>query len=137
MEALMRKRYKFFISVLIVFALGGCSKREDIIVYTGYGESWLATYSSSLIEDTVYDSLMIQYLYGHESLDEVLTLDYRLEGGSFTISSSFPQNLQGNGSFHTTTRFSAESFEQMEDKKVQLTIEWNGEREVIDLKRVN
>ncbi len=64
---------------------GRCSKREDIIVYTGYGESWLATYSSSLIEDTVYDSLMIQYLYGHEFLDEFPTLDYRLEGGLFTI----------------------------------------------------
>lgn len=86
MEVLMRKSCKFFISVLIVFALGGCSKREDIIVYTGYGESWLATYSSSLIEDTVYDSLMIQYLYGHE----FPILDYRLEGRLFTIFSLFP-----------------------------------------------
>ena len=55
----MRKRCKLFISVLIVFALGGCSKTEDIIVYTGYGESWLATYSPSLIEDMVYDPIFI------------------------------------------------------------------------------
>ena len=55
----MRKSCKFFISVLIVFALGGCSKREDIIVYTGYDESWLATYSPSLIEDRVYDLIFI------------------------------------------------------------------------------
>lgn len=59
MEVLMRKSCKFFISVLIVFALGGCSKREDIIVYTGYDESWLATYSPSLIEDRVYDLIFI------------------------------------------------------------------------------
>lgn len=133
----MRTLCRLLIGVLFVFMLGGCSKREDIIVYMGYGESWLATYSSSLIEDTVYDSLMIQYLDGYESLDELPTLDYRLEGRSFTISNSFPQNLQDNGVFHTTTRFSAESFEKMDDKKVQLTIEWNGEKEVIDLKRVN
>ena len=59
-------------------------------MYTGYDESWLATYSPSLIEDTVYDSLMIQYLYGHEFLDKFPILDYRLEGRLFTIFSSFP-----------------------------------------------
>lgn len=136
MVELMKQMFRLMVVAFILFMLGGCSKKENIIVYTGYGESWLATYSSSLIDDTVYDTLMIQYLYGHESLVEFPTVDYHLEGKSFAISSSFPQNLQGNGSFNTTIRSNSVSFERMNDKKVQLTIEWNGEEETI-VKRVN
>lgn len=97
---------------------------------------WL-TYTSSLIRDTIYDSLMIQYLYGHESLEEFPTLEYYLEGKSFKTSSSFPQDLQANGSFLVTSRSNSEFFELINDEELNLSIYWNEETEEIKLKRMN
>lgn len=133
----MKQMFRLMVVAFILFMLGGCSKKENIIIYTGYGESWMATYTSSLIRDTIYDSLMIQYLYGHESLEEFPTLEYYLEGQSFTTSSSFPQDLQANGSFLVTSRSNSEFFELINDEELNLSIYWNEETEEIKLKRMN
>lgn len=133
----MKQMFRLIVVAFILFMLGGCSKKENIIIYTGYGESWMATYTSSLIRDTIYDSLMIQYLYGHESLEEFPTLEYYLEGQSFKTSSSFPQDLQANGSFLVTSRSNSEFFELINDEELNLSIYWNEETEEIKLKRMN
>lgn len=38
----MKQMFRLIVVAFILFMLGGCSKKENIIIYTGYGESWMA-----------------------------------------------------------------------------------------------
>ena len=121
--------------------LVGCSSNEESIeettFYVGQSESWLMTYSISKIEFTNYESLTLQYLCGNDGIDEVGPIEYELVTHNGTWESSYPQDLQGVASFHTSSVSNADFIQMKLEQEMDLTVKWDGKIESIKLERVN
>jgi len=137
------KKIAFIVLILSLMLYGGCSEEseaemKDTYFYSGQSGSWLATYSVSQIISMYYNSLTIQYLFDDESIrnpEEIGPIEYKLDGGSWELSGSSPQGLQGVGSVNTGSIVNADMFEFNVRKKLSLTVKWkdNVEEVVLNL----
>lgn len=136
---LMKKTIMVMVFGIIVL-LSGCSSDERMkdgtTFYVGKGESWLATYSISKIEETYYESFTIQYLFGNEGIMEVGPIGFELVTSNGTWESSDLQVLQGVGSFHTSSISNADMIQLELDQELDLTIRWEDRTESMKLERI-
>lgn len=129
--------------MVILLAIAGCDKQEQVLpqnhspnelVHFGMGENWLATYSVFKVNDSLFDSIYIQFI-GEWKDTKVGPIEYELEGAEHRASSSYPQELQGVGSFQVSSKFNADLFslEPNADGIYKLTIKSNVDTEVLTL----
>ena len=139
---------KVFLNILgitiLLLSLMGCANRKttednNTYFYIGQSNRWIATYSITKVKSTYYDSLSIQYIFDNNDPNEknqkIGPIEYQLNGNSMKTESSFPQELQGVGSFHTGSIINADAFDITFDKKMELSIQWQDKKESIELKR--
>ena len=138
-RVLMKKTIMVMVLGIIVL-LSGCSSdgriEDGTTFYVGKGESWLVTYSISKVEETYYESLTIQYLFGNEGIMEVGPIEFELITSSGTWESSDLQILQGVGSFHTSSISNADMIQLELDQEIDLTIRWEDRTESMKLERI-
>jgi hypothetical protein len=128
------------ISILVLFlwlALCSCSKDKDTYIYVGKGQSWLATYSLIKIDSNYYDSLSIQYLFDENNsnniTEKVSPIEFCLKGNSLELSTSYPRDLEGVASLHTSTIYNSDALKITFDDYVELTIYWKDKKETFKL----
>lgn len=140
----MKKFIYVFVILMLLLSFTGCSNKKmteekNTHFYLGQSNSWLVTYSITKVEDTYYDSLSILYIFDDNSLtekkQEIGPIEYQLIGNSMKTESSFPQELQGVGNFHTGNIMNADAFKITFDKEMDLSIQWQDNKESIKLKR--
>ncbi len=133
-----------FVIAMLLLSMTGCSNKKvtedkNTYFYLGQSNSWLVTYSITKVESTYYDSLSIQYIFDVNSPNELTQkigpIEYQLNGNSMKTESSFPQELQGVGNFHTGNIMNADAFKITFDKEMDLSIQWQDNKESIKLKR--
>jgi len=112
---------------------------KNTYFYLGQSNSWLVIYSITKVESTYYDSLSIQYIFDDNSPSEktqkIGPIEYQLNGNSMKAESSYPQELQGVGNFHTGSIMNADAIKITFDKEMDLSIQWQDNKESITLKR--
>lgn len=128
--------------------LSGCANKENEItykespneiIYFGKTEEWLATYSVFKVRNSSFDSIYIQNI-GEDRETKKGPIEYLLVGGEgYRSESSFPQELQGVRSFHTSSEVNSDVFSIMpnNDGVFTLTIKYNGKTEIITLAGLN
>lgn len=130
--------------ICIIFLLSGCSinkenKAKDIHFYSGQSDSWLATYSIIKAKSSYYTSLSIQYIFDDEhktNVDEKIgPIEYILEGDLLKHESSYPQELEGVGTFHVGSSMNADYVKINLDDEVELTVKWQDNEETFKLKK--
>ncbi|HHV09745.1 MAG TPA: hypothetical protein GXX75_05655 [Clostridiales bacterium] len=133
-----------FVIVILLLSLTGCSNKKmtedkNTYFYLGQSNSWLVIYSITKVESTYYDSLSIQYIFDDNSPSEktqkIGPIEYQLNGNSMKAESSYPQELQGVGNFHTGSIMNADAIKITFDKEMDLSIQWQDNKESITLKR--
>lgn len=134
------KKILCFLIVVVLLSLTGCSKEnKNTYFYFGQNDTWIATYSITKAKASYYDSLSIQYLFdineSKSQTQKIGPIEYLLKGNSMKEQSSYPQELQGIGNFHTGCRMNADITKIKFDKDIELTVKWQGRSEIIKLKR--
>ncbi|RIX59226.1 hypothetical protein D3P08_03460 [Paenibacillus nanensis] len=109
-------------------------ENEQGTVYFGKGEVWLATYSVFKVNNSLFDSLYIQYI-GKNRDESIGPIEYSLVGDGFKFESQYSQELKGVRSFHTSSEANADifSFEPNKDGVFTLTIKYSGKTETLHL----
>lgn len=104
------------------------------VVYFGKGEAWLATFSVFQVNQSLFDSLYIQYIGGNRE-EKIGPIEYSLAGDGFKSESQYPQELQGVRSFQVSTEANADifSFKPNEDGVYTLTVKYKGGTETLTL----
>ncbi len=133
-----------FAAVLLLISISsGKGPAETALnhFYSGQSDSWLATYSSTRANSSIYSTLTIQYLYdSHETQNEagkIGPIEYQLKLSEMKAESSFPQELQGMGSLHVVTRMNPDMFVFTPGDSAELTVSWQGKTEKLYLEAVN
>lgn len=142
----MKKLACVLMMVCITLLLASCSNKKNAgndintYFYIGQSDSWLATYTITKVESYYYDLLTIQYIFhdkNENSTEKIGPIEYQLVGKSKKSESSFPQELQGVGNFHTGSIINADAFKITFDDEMDLSIQWKDKNESIQLKRQN
>jgi hypothetical protein len=153
----MRSKAVTIIIVVFFLVISGCAKQEEInptntvteevppqdqvlneVIYYGKGDNWLATCSLFMVNTSLFESIYIQYI-GENSDSEVGPIEYELVGSEYKSSSSYPQELQGVGSFQVSTKFNTDLFslKPTGDGTYKLTIKSNLNTEVLSLSKIS
>lgn len=137
----MKRGFNLIRFLVIMLFIAGCSVQEEMIegsaFYVGNSEHWLATYSISKVEETYYDSMTLQYLFGNEGIVEVGPVEFELQGNGQLLSAQYPKNLEGVGGLHTNSVSNANFISLELNQEMDLMVKWKNQTETIKLKRVN
>ena len=134
----MKKIINAFILLFVIMLLSGCSKEKNTYYYIGQSDSWIATFSMIKVDSCFYNSVTIQSIIDTSHTEKIKILgpiEYQLNSTSMKIESSYPQELQGVGSFLTSNIMNADSFDITFDKEIDWSIQWNDKEENIKLIR--
>lgn len=137
----MKRGFNLIRFLVIMLFIAGCSVQEEMIegstFYVGNSEHWLETYSISKVEETYYDSMTLQYLFGNEGIVEVGPVEFELQGNGQLLSTQYPKNLEGVGGLHTNSVSNANFISLELNQEMDLMVKWKNQTETIKLKRVN
>lgn len=111
------KKYLIIIFLFILLTLFGCSNgvgnegedREEVYLFVGKSENWLATYTLLTANESGYDSLYIQHI-GDRYQENISPIEYILGGNGMKAESQYPMELQGVRSFHVSGEYNKNVF---------------------------
>jgi hypothetical protein len=144
----LRKKYLLFISLFLI-VLAGCNHADDNLseeanmdntFYFGKGTEWFGTYTVSMVHESYFESLYIQHVTDRTGSNEgqikdIREIEYVLNMGGSKLESSDPQPLKGIGNFHTATEINKDLVDGDFPDQLTLTVKWNDQSEVIELKK--
>lgn len=119
------------------------TKERSQIFYFGEGKEWFGTVTISKVKTSYFESLYIQHIIERSTTGKeqqasknVGKIEYVLNLGNHNSTrSSYPQALQGIGSFHVATEINAETFDLKPSDEITLEIKWADKKETIQLKK--
>jgi len=133
-----------FAAVLMLISTSSGKGAEETALnhfYSGQGDSWLATYSVTRANSSIYSTLTIQYLFDQDEMqneaEKIGPIEYQLKLSDMKIESSFPQELRSLGSLHIVSRMNADFFSPTSGDSAELTVSWQGKTEKLQLEAIN